>query len=470
MIPAPSSTTDLHRLDAHAAAQLIRNGELSPIALTETMLERISRLDPDFRSYAHVTSTLAREQAARAESDIRRGLVRGPLHGVPIAVKDVCDTAGLPTAAGFSFLSDRRPSANATVIDRLAASGTVFVGKLRTTEGAFAIHNDGLPAPRNPWNPDYWAGHSSSGSGVATAAGLTFASIGTDTGGSIRYPASANGIVGLKPTWGRVSRHGIFPMAGSLDHVGVLARSVTDAALMLGVVAGYDENDATSSRRPVPRYQDGFANDARGLRIAVDRKDIEEGADSEVRTVLANVEEIFRSLGAEIVEATMPSIASAIESWLSICGAEGVIAHSELYSKHKNEYSSRLTAFLERGSRIDIVAFANASLTRLALTEHVDSVLLNADAILMPVQSWTPPSLAQMEQSSSDPNFVGGLLRFTAPSNLTGHPSLTLPGGMANNGVPVGFQLIGRKFDEAALLSAGHAYQEATRRNTPPIF
>lgn len=469
-ITSPRSPDDLHRLDAHAAATLIRNRELSPVALASAMLKRIDKLDPNLESYAYVTSALAMGQAARAEDDVRRGIIRGALHGVPVAVKDLCDTAGIPTAAGFAVLRDRIPAENATVIDRLAASGAVLLGKLRTSEGAFSVHNDGRPAPRNPWSADHWAGHSSSGSGVATAAGLAFATIGTDTGGSIRYPASANGVVGLKPTWGRVSRHGIFPMAASLDHVGAITRSVTDAALMLGIIAGYDEKDPTSTRRPVPDYQHHLAAAPQNLRIAVDRRLVGDGVNHEVCDTIARAERVFRDLGATFVDVALPPPEPAIEAWFAISGAEAAIAHRELYAQHRTGYSPRLAAFLERGARVDVEALAKAALIRLAWSEHIDLTLLGADAILLPAQCWAPPTLVQMAEHGTDPGFVAGLLRFTAPFDLTGHPTLTLPGALGKSGVPIGFQLIGRKFDEATLLGAGLAYETAAGRLTPPVF
>jgi len=468
--PERSGTSELHRLDAYQAAAMIRSGELSPVALTVAMLDRIAKIDPDYESYAYVTTALAMEQAQRAEQEIRRGINRGPLHGVPVAVKDLCDTVGIPSAAGFSFLKDRRPQENATVVDRLAASGAVLLGKLRTTEGAFSVHHDGKSAPRNPWRGDHWAGHSSSGSGVATALGLAFAAIGTDTGGSIRYPASANGVVGIKPSWGRVSRHGVFPMAPSLDHVGALGRSVTDVALMLEIIAGRDERDATSSPRPVPSYRDGLAAKPAGLRIAIDRRLVNDGVDDEVRQTLQRVEQVFRQAGATIVEVALPYSEAAVAAWSVVSGAEAAIAHRTLFAAHADAYSPQLSAFLRRGATVDAAALSQAALTRLAVSDELDALLLTSDAILLPVQCWAPPSLADMVRRGSDAAFVAGLLRFTAPSDLTGHPALVLPGGVGSGGVPIGFQLIGRKFDEATLLNAGHAYETAVERARPPGF
>lgn len=217
-------TNDLHYLDLVDVGQRIKAGALSPVALTETMLARIEKLDGGLKSYATVTADLARSQAREAEAEIKRGAWRGPLHGVPIAVKDLCYTRGIPTAAGMAIHKDFKPDHDSTVVERFAQAGAVLLGKLQLTEGAFADHHPSIPPPVNPWNKDYWSGASSSGSGVATASGLCFASLGSDTGGSIRFPSAANGVTGLKPTWGRVSRYGVFALAESLDHIGPMTQ------------------------------------------------------------------------------------------------------------------------------------------------------------------------------------------------------------------------------------------------------
>jgi len=228
--------------------------QLSPVAVTGAMLARIERLQPKLRAYATVMAESALAEARAAEAEIAAGRRRGPLHGVPLAVKDLCYTAGAPTAAGMKIHRDFRPTYDATVVARLRRAGAVILGKLQMTEGAYADHHPDVAPPLNPWNADYWCGSSSSGSGVATATGQCFGSIGSDTGGSIRFPCDANGITGLKPTWGRVSRHGIFPLSESLDHIGPMTRSAEDAAAMMQAIAGHDPADPTSVSLPVPDY------------------------------------------------------------------------------------------------------------------------------------------------------------------------------------------------------------------------
>ncbi len=261
---------DLHYASLLEVSAAIQSRKVSPLELARSMLDRIAKIDASLRSYALITNELALAQAAAAEKEIAAGRYRGPLHGVPIAVKDICDTAGVVTAAGMTIHADNVPDHDATVVRRLRDAGAVLLGKLQNTEGAFVNHHPRITPPRNPWNADYYAGASSSGSGVATAAGLCFGSLGSDTGGSIRFPCAANGITGLKPTWGRVSRHGVFALAESLDHIGPMARSAADAGAILGVIAGHDAKDPTSMVAAVPDYLTEIDAGIGGARIGID--------------------------------------------------------------------------------------------------------------------------------------------------------------------------------------------------------
>jgi len=237
---------DLHFLELTDLAELIRTRKLSPVEATHQQLDRIATLDGRLASYAHVTAERAMDEARAAEADIIAGRYRGPLHGIPLAVKDLFWTEGMPTSAGTTIYKSFRPAEDATAVRRLREAGAVLLGKLQMTEGAYSDHHPAITSPRNPWNADYWPGISSSGPGVAVAAGLCFGALASDTGGSIRWPSAANGLTGLKPTWGRVSRHGVFDLAPSLDHVGPMARSVADAAAILTAVAGADPADPTA--------------------------------------------------------------------------------------------------------------------------------------------------------------------------------------------------------------------------------
>src|SRR4029077_5347016 len=270
---------DLHFLEIAEVSRLLATRTVSALELTEQMLRRVERVDPTLKSYALVTPELALAQAKEADRLIGRGPLLSQLHGMPIAVKDLCVTKGVKTAAGMPLHRDFVPSYDATVVRRLRDTGAVLLGKLQLTEGAFPDHHPASPPPVNPWHADHWSGASSSGSGVATAAGLCFGSLGSDTGGSIRFPSAANGTTGLKPTWGRVSRHGCFELAASLDHIGPMCRSAVDAGIVLGAIAGADPNDPTASQLPVPDYLRELDRELRSVRIGLDERYAFEGVE-----------------------------------------------------------------------------------------------------------------------------------------------------------------------------------------------
>src|SRR5829696_249483 len=260
---------DLHYLSLDEVARRLRARKFSSVEATRAMLDRIGRLDPTLKSYATLTPERALADAKRLDAETAAGESRGPLHGVPIAIKDLCDTEGVPTAAGMAIRRGHVPAKDATVVARLKQAGAVILGKLQMTEGAYGVHHPSVDPPINPFNAAYWTGVSSSGSGVATAAGLCFASLGSDTGGSIRFPSTMNGLTGLKPTWGRVSRAGVFPLAESLDHIGPMTRSALDCAIVLGVIAGADERDPTALPLPVPDYAACARQGVEGKRIGL---------------------------------------------------------------------------------------------------------------------------------------------------------------------------------------------------------
>ena len=274
------SADPIHYKSIIELSGLFRRGELLPSKVTEAMLDRIAKLDGKFHGYALVLAERAMAQAKRCDAELARGIWRGPLHGVPIGLKDLCYTSFAPTAGGTTIHARFVPSFNATIVDRLELAGAVTLGKLKMTEGAYTSHHPDDQAPLNPWGVDYWVGSSSSGSGVATSAGLCFGSIGSDTGGSIRFPSATCGLTGIKPTWGRVSRHGIFPLADSLDHVGPMARSVADVAIMLDAIAGRDPKDPTSLEAPAPQAFKSLTGGIRGVRIGLDRDYALQGIDS----------------------------------------------------------------------------------------------------------------------------------------------------------------------------------------------
>ena len=343
------SADPLHYKSITEISGLIRRGEAKASEITEAILGRIAKLDGQFHGYAHVLAERAVAQAKRYDAEIAKGIWRGPLHGVPIALKDLCYTSFAPTTGGTTIHASFVPSFNATIVDRLEVAGAITLGKLKMTEGAYTSHHPAVQAPLNPWNVNYWVGSSSSGSGVATSAGLCYGSIGSDTGGSIRFPSATCGLTGIKPTWGRVSRHGIFPLADSLDHVGPMCRSAADAGAMLGVIAGADANDPTTLRAPVPNYLAGVGESIRGLRIGVDRRYTQEGIDRQVVAALAQAERALADLGADIREVHFPPYQKLVSQWIAMCSVETAEAHLDTYPSRKSEYGPDLAQLIEQG-------------------------------------------------------------------------------------------------------------------------
>ena len=319
-------TSALHYLDLTELSHRLHAREISPVEATTAELTRIERLDGQLKSYAHMMAEAALIQARAAEAEVMRGEIRGPLHGVPIAVKDLCWTRGVPSAAGMTIYKDFRPTEDATVVRKFNAAGAIILGKLQLTEGAWAEHHPQIPAPVNPWNSAHWSGASSSGSGVATAAGLCYGSLGSDTGGSIRFPSAANGVTGIKPTWGRVSRYGVFELAATLDHIGPMARSAADCGAILGVIAGSDPNDPTAVLDPVPNYLAGMTRGLRGLRIGVDHTWNTGGVDQTMVDAVTAALETVRDLGAEIRDVKFPDVAQVITDWFPLCSVQAAVA------------------------------------------------------------------------------------------------------------------------------------------------
>ncbi|MBR0856916.1 amidase [Bradyrhizobium liaoningense] len=456
------TATDLHYLGLVDVGRKIQAKELSPVEVAKAMLERIEKVDGKLGSFAYVMADSALADAAAAAKEIASGKIKGPLHGVPVAVKDLCWAKGAPAAHGMTIHSDFRPTEDATVVARLKDAGAVILGKLQQTEGAYADHHPKIDPPKNPWNADLWPGASSSGSGVATAAGLCFGSLGTDTGGSIRFPSAANGVTGLKPTWGRVSRYGAFELAATLDHIGPMARSAVDCGAILGVIAGQDPKDTTSVPLTVPDYLAGLTGDMRGVTIGIDRRWTSEGTDGDSAKVLAEGLRVAADLGAKIKEITFPDPKAIIDDWFPLCGIEVAVAHEDTYPARRDEYGPALAGLLDLGRQQSGRDYQKIVLRREAFRGAVRLLFDTADLLAVPAQAFAAPTLAKMAALGEDASLIAGLLRFTCPFDMTGSPTVTLPGGFTANGGPVGFQFVGRHFDEAGLIRAGDAFQRVT--------
>src|SRR5882762_9011833 len=385
---------DLHYSELVEVGRRIQKRELSSVEATQAQLERIARLDGRLKSYAYVMASSALSQAHAAEKEIAAGKVRGPLHGVPIAVKDLCWTKDAPTAAGMKIYRDNRPSEDATVVARLKDAGAVILGKLQLTEGAYADHHPEIDPPRNPWDARLWSGASSSGSGVATAAGLCHGSLGSDTGGAIRFPSAANAVTRLKPTWGRVSRYGVFELAATLDHIGPMARSAVDCGAILGAIAGSDPNDPTAVLEPVPNYLANLSGGLRGTRIGVDPRWTSEGVDAAAARIFQDALRVAADLGAEILEIVVPDPTAMIDDWFPLCGVETAVAHEATYPSRKSEYGPGLAGLIDLGLQQSGIDYQKIVLRREAFKGMVRALFEKVDLLAVPAQTFAAPTLS----------------------------------------------------------------------------
>jgi len=453
---------DLHYLELIELTRRIHAKQISPVEATKAELDRIGALDGILCSYALVTPEIALEQAREAEAEINRGIIKGPLHGAPIAVKDLCWTKGIPTAAGMPIHRDFRPDRDATVVKKLRDAGAIILGKLQLTEGAYAEHHPDITPPVNPWNAAHWSGASSSGSGVATAAGLCYGSLGSDTGGSIRFPSAANGVTGLKPSWGRVSRYGVFELAATLDHIGPMARSAADTAAMLGAIAGRDDNDPTAALEPVPDYLAGIDAGIRGLRFGVDPSWTCTGTDAVTIQAVDEAIAIVRKLGGKIREVKFPDPTDVIVDWPTHCGIETAVAHESTYPVRKAEYGPALAGLIEFGRDASAMQYQKILLHRHDFSGRLRALFETIDLLLIPAQPFASPTTAGMATLGKDPEKLLALLRYTSPFDVSGSPTITLPCGFTEAGTPIAFQFVAPHFREDVLCRAGYAYQTAT--------
>ncbi|MEQ8299488.1 MAG: amidase [Hyphomonas sp.] len=457
--------TDIHYQDAHTVAGRLRAGELSSVELTQAMLNRIDTLS-HLHAYVTVSEELALAQAAKADEEIAAGKIRSPLHGVPVAVKDLLATKGVVTTNGMAVYADHRPDFDATVVSRLADAGTVLLGKVKLTEGAFTHHHPAYEVPVNPFDESFYAGVSSSGSGVATAAGLCFGNLGTDTGGSIRFPSASNGIVGLKPTWGRVSRYGAFALAYSLDHIGPMTRSVKDAALMLGIIAGHDPLDSTSSSMPVDDYGASIGVDFAGTRVGIDWRYIEDDTDPEQVRAVEDVMKLLGSLGCSFHDVDLQEMASS-HKWMVTTAVEAMHSHRDTWPERAGEYGS-ISKLLEYAGTVSAEDYMLAEMARCEIRAQLDKCFQSVDVLLLPsVPNYAGPK----EEPASFEDIMATLetsIRFTAPYDYSGSPTLSVPWRPGSKRLPTSVQLIGRDYDEALLCRLGCAIEESRGALTNP--
>lgn len=459
---------DLHNLEIYDLSLQIRSGKVSPVEVTTAMLARVKALDANLHSYARVTPELALQQAEQAEKEINAGNVRSPLHGIPLAVKDLFDTRGIVTAGGMPIHAQRVPTENATVVQRLQDAGSVMLGKLQMTEGAFAIHHPTIPDPVNPWGAAHWCGASSSGCGVATAACLCYGALGSDTGGSIRFPSAANNLTGLKTTYGTISRKGTMELAASLDHVGPMARSARDVLLLLAIIGGHDTQRllATIDEQRFENFLNGF----KGLRIGLDESWISDGVDPVIQRAIQRVKVILAEVGGEIKSIKVPDTRATSSNWEHHCGVQTAVAHEATYPAKAAEYGPALARLIDQGRELKAVDYERIIRDAQQFTREMDAVFTDVDVVLAPVQPYAAPTYEQLAGLASDPEANRRLIQFTSPFNASGHPALSVPIGFTEQGLPIGGQLIGRKYQDDLLCMVGMVLQSHSdwHRKVPP--
>jgi aspartyl-tRNA(Asn)/glutamyl-tRNA(Gln) amidotransferase subunit A len=454
--------TPLHDLTIAEAGRLIQDRSLSPVELTRAFLDRIEKLDPRLNAYITVTADLALRQAARAEAELVAGQRRGPLHGIPIALKDLFDTAGVATTSGSRVFADRVPGSDGTVAARLREAGAVLLGKLAMSENAAGgpDPSTGFPIPNNPWNLEHGAGGSSNGSAVAASAGLAMGTMGSCTRGSIRAPAAFCNVVGLKPTYGRVSRHGVLPLSWTLDHAGPITRTVQDAALMLGAVAGYDPADPTSSGEPVPEYARGLRTGIEGLRVGVPRHFFfDRGMPFVQPEPLELADRAIRELeklGAKIEEITIPALEISDAAALVILLGEGYAFHERDLAERPEKFGDLNRAEFRVGGLFSMAEYVQAQRARNVLKRQYAEALTRVDVIASPTFAVVAP-----RHDDGPGTAVTTMPSYTGPYNLTGLPAISVPCGFTKAGLPSGLQLAGRPFEEATILRAAYAYEQA---------
>jgi aspartyl-tRNA(Asn)/glutamyl-tRNA(Gln) amidotransferase subunit A len=464
---------DVSQITIGSAGIAFRSGRFTPLALTEEYLRRIERLDPLLNSYITVTPAPALAEAQKATEELAAGIDRGPLHGIPVAYKDLFDTAGVRTTAGSRIYARRVPEQDAAVVRLLSRAGAVSLGKLNMLEFAYGVvHPDYGPA-RNPWHLERSSSGSSSGSAVAVAAGLCLASLGSDTGGSIRLPAAWCGIVGHKPTYGLVSRAGVIPLSWSLDHVGPMTRTADDAALMLQAIAGYDPCDPGSSPQARFRAADLDEVDPAGLRVGVPKEMLETGVDSGVRRVVEHALDVLAGVCSDVQPVAIGGTDDILAAEMVILFAEASAYHQPWLRTRPEDYSPLTRDRLEAGSAIPAVHYIDAQRARRRIAESFADVFQRVDILALPAAPTEAMRIGEtrLRIDGEEVDILRALVRITGPFNVTGSPAVSVPCGWTGSGLPVGLQLAGRPFEDHIVLAAARAFEHAHGQelSLPPL-
>jgi len=459
---------DLTALSVSDAGELLRVRKVSPVELTNACLARIDRLNPALNAFITVTASQALADARAAEADIARGRRRGPLHGIPVALKDLFDTAGVKTTAGSAVFADRVPSQDAEVVRRLKQAGAILLGKLNMHEFAYgdtsAISHFG--PVRNPWDRQRISGGSSGGSAAAVAAKLCYGALGSDTGGSIRQPSAYCGIVGLKPTYGLVSTSGVVPLSWSLDHVGPMCRSVADAAVLLQAIAGYDPADTNSIDAATPDYSKALTQKVSAFRIGVPRAVFYEGLDPEIEHAVTDALQVIGRLTASTRDVELPSYRT-----LPVVGAEAYAFHAPYVTKTPELYQRATRDRIEGGSRVSATAYIEGRRELERLRRAVAAVFVTVDLLVTPTTPILPQTVEEALNNPTvpPPGGVAPSLRNTQPFDIFGLPTISIPCGFSRTGLPIGLQITGPRLGEPQVLALARAFEQATEwhRRTP---
>jgi aspartyl-tRNA(Asn)/glutamyl-tRNA(Gln) amidotransferase subunit A len=462
-------------MSAGQLSRLVRSQEVSPVEIVDALLARIEATEPVLNSFITLLPEEARAAARRAEAEIREGNYRGPLHGIPFGLKDLFNTAGVRTTSGSRIFDTFVPKEDCTVAARLHQAGAILLGKLNMHQFAFGPtgENPDYGHMHNPWNPELVAGGSSGGSASAVAAGQCTITTGSDTGGSVRIPAALCGVVGLKPTYGLVSRHGLTPLSWSLDHPGPIVRTVEDAALMMNAIAGHDPRDVASAKVDVPDYTTALTGDVRGLRVGVPKEYLDSPLDPQISQAVRDAVSLLETMGAVVTEVSFPMFSESQAISSTILMAEAAASFRDLLASDGGSMYPPVRLRFEAGLFVSAVDYLRAQQARSLFDRQTRQLLEQVDLLAGPSEPVTAPKLLATKVQAGDQTVgtVAALTQYTRPYNITGSPAISVPCGFSDAGLPYSLQLAGRPFDEPTVLRAAHAYEQATEwhKRRPPI-
>ena len=460
-------------LSLGSLASKIRAKQISPVEVMQRLLERIDSLNDDLNAYITVLHEEALAAASRAEKEIMAGNVRGPLHGVPMGLKDIIYTKGIRTTMGYQLFQNYVPDHDATVVEKLKQAGAVIVGKLNTHQLAYGPTGDRsyFGPVRNPCDETKISGGSSSGSGAAVASSLCYAALGTDTGGSIRIPASCCGVVGMKPTFGRISKYGIFPVSWTLDHVGPMTRTVEDNAIVLGALSGHDARDPYSISKETENFTRYLNQEVEGSVVGVPSSFYFENVEEEVKAMVEKAIGVFHDLGAEIRAVEMSHSEEILAAQRVVLASEAFTVHKERLHNHPEQFEEEVRNRLLTGEATRAYEYIQAQQVQPLAVQEYSQALNETDILVSPTIPVLPTDIGQREVNINGygEDVRSALTRLTGPTDLNGFPALSIRCGFSASGLPVGLQLIGRPFEEANLYGFGHAFEQATSGSVPEL-